>query len=533
MANAELISALQLPEAADDEEIAAAIVSLLISAVHDLNPRKSLSDIYHIITNLGGTTHLDPLNALPVLLPYNDPAARNIISVIGECGSAKEVVMAVQEAVERLQRTLETEKDEEEAEEETKATEGAAKTTTPVGQLLILVGLYASAVPRMKLRRKSAANTIEPFFGDLEETLHAASPLATKAESRSIISGISNLSSSTLQWVLSNTDSNEDIVACKIIISKLLNRSLLSFNQGINTDIAQRTLEEYYPRLAFRSRRQSADFSVQSSASHLVFYAYRPPEQIDIGRLLSFILPILISSVQTNTFLDESLAILIRSLHKWSTGKSPASLPHEITLPLCGILPSLASAHPDPAIRHQVFRVLSLLLSTSEPQLRFQHLIEYTRDSEFPQMRVAAVGLVKEALLQSLSNSVGKGDPFRGPLFLRSFGPILFRPNPPDLFSDALSLSEFQETPEPGRLVECLSLYYIVLQRDQENVTGIRDRDVIQTIENNLLKPLRQSIERWTSDPAISSSHLHDITPIVSLKISLERVDAARALILA
>lgn len=146
------------------------------------------------------------------------------------------------------------------------------------------------------------------------------------------------------------------------------------------------------------------------------------------------------------------------------------NLPHDITLPLCGLLPSLASAHPDPAIRHQTFRVLSLLLSTLEPRFKFQHLVEYTRDSEFPQMRVAAVGLVKEALLQSLSTPRRKDDPFCSPLFLRNFGPILFRPDPPDLFTADLSLKDFKETVEPGRLVECLSLYYVLLQRDQENL---------------------------------------------------------------
>ena len=83
-------------------------------------------------------------------------------------------------------------------------------------------------------------------------------------------------------------------------------------------------------------------------------------------------------------------------------------------------------------------------------------------------MRTAAVGLVKEALLESLA-SHQKNDPFLGSLFLQSFGPILFRPNPPDLLSSSLSLKEFQESNEPSRLVECLSLYYVILQRDEKN----------------------------------------------------------------
>ena len=66
-----------------------------------------------------------------------------------------------------------------------------------------------------------------------------------------------------------------------------------------------------------------------------------------------------------------------------------------MTVPLCGLLLAVASSHSDPLTRHQAFRVLSLLLVASEPQLRFRHLVELTSDSEFPQMRVAPVGLVK------------------------------------------------------------------------------------------------------------------------------------------
>lgn len=207
-----------------------------------------------------------------------------------------------------------------------------------------------------------------------------------------------------------------------------------------------------------------------ASTSDLIFYAYSPAAGIDLEKLLSFIIPALIASVQTNEFLNESLAILITYLHAWQTTNPTASLPHDITIPLCGLLPSVASAHPDPSVRHQTFRVLSLLLSVADPWLRFHHLVEYTRDSEYPQMRVAAVGLVKDTLIKSLSSPDAKDDPFCSPLFLRSFGPVLFRPDPQDLLSETLTLDEFQETPEPGRLVECLSLYYVVIQRDTQNV---------------------------------------------------------------
>ena len=199
--------------------------------------------------------------------------------------------------------------------------------------------------------------------------------------------------------------------------------------------------------------------------------AYRPSPETDPDIFLPFILPVLISSIQTNSFLDESLAVLTRTLHLRQLKASSPSLSPHITVPLCGLLPAVASSHADPLTRHQAFRVLSLLLVASEPQLRFRHLVELTSDSEFPQMRVASVGLVKEALLEALSLPPNAQNIFLTSLFLRSFGTILFRPNPSDLFTSAnLTLSEFQDSHEPQRLVECLSLYYVLLLRDKNNL---------------------------------------------------------------
>ena len=79
------------------------------------------------------------MNTIPLLLRCNDPAARDIISLVGECGSAKEVVMTVQEAAERLEHSLEQEEEDESDEEGSQP-----KSTSLIDQLLILIDLYAS-----------------------------------------------------------------------------------------------------------------------------------------------------------------------------------------------------------------------------------------------------------------------------------------------------------------------------------------------------------------------------------------------------
>ena len=80
------------------------------------------------------------MNTIPLLLRCNDPAARDIISLVGECGSAKEVVMTVQEAAERLEHSLEQEEEDESDEKEG----NRPKSTSLIDQLLILIDLYAS-----------------------------------------------------------------------------------------------------------------------------------------------------------------------------------------------------------------------------------------------------------------------------------------------------------------------------------------------------------------------------------------------------
>ncbi|KAF8805834.1 hypothetical protein BYT27DRAFT_7103611 [Phlegmacium glaucopus] len=556
----ELSTALQLSEGnlGDDEDISLALLALLTSATRDTEPKATLSELHHLITRSGATSHLDPLNALPLLLPCNDPAARDIIAVIGECGPAKEVVMAVQEAVEHLEHILDSDNDNDDQRGDDSIQPARNfKLNSPTTQLTILIDIYGSSISRMKMRRNSAPDILRPLLKDLQAVIQRAAPTMTTQEGRSIISGIAMLCQKTTRWAETVVgDKHEGTQTSKEILKGLLNQAIVSCGHCIRASVAQRTFEVCYPRLTIRSSQQPGweegekvildaieVYSIlgcnlnqstgDPSIADLMIAAYRPSLKTDPDVFLPFILPVLISSIQTNSFLDESLAILTRTLHLRQLKTSPSSLPPRITVPLCGLLPAVASIHADPLTRHQAFRVLSLLLVASEPLLRFQHLLELTGDSEFPQMRVASVGLVKETLLQGLSVPQSTENIFLTPLFLRSFGPILFRPNPSDLFTSAnLTYSEFQDSHEPQRLVECLSLYYVLLLRDKSNLTGVRDPSVLKTVDTNLLIPLRGHLERWSEDTTASTAGHHAITPIVSLSISLERVDAARASLL-
>lgn len=88
---------------------------------------------------------------LPLLLPCNDPAARDIMAVIGECGSAKEVVLAVQEAVEQMESLFDADEavgdnDAQRGDNKEERTLPAEKfkLNSPITQLTILIDLYGS-----------------------------------------------------------------------------------------------------------------------------------------------------------------------------------------------------------------------------------------------------------------------------------------------------------------------------------------------------------------------------------------------------
>lgn len=171
-----------------------------------------------------------------------------------------------------------------------------------------------------------------------------------------------------------------------------------------------------------------------------IILAYQDPAP----RHLDSWMPVLTSSLTQNVAVDESLALLLTALNT-----SDGLLQEDIVDGLAAILAPFASRHPNPTFRHIAFRVLARVLARSPPPVHLAHLTSLL-SSPYPQMRVAAVGLAKDAFLMS--------EPLRTPVFLRAVGPAVFR-GPDDL----------SEPCEPARLTACLALYYVLLMRDATN----------------------------------------------------------------
>ena len=196
----------------------------------------------------------------------------------------------------------------------------------------------------------------------------------------------------------------------------------------------------------------------------MILLAHDPAHTFSPETLTSFF-PIVLSCIQSNVALDEVLSILLSSLAPLRNADPRPDLSVDLIIPLVHLLPHLASNHSEPDIRHYAFRILSLVLGLSPPPLRFRLLQELLSDKDTPpQMHVAAVGLLKEAVLEGLA--ARDKNVFASTQLLPAFGPIVLRPDPSDL---SFSLEEFLDSAEPLRLVECLGFYYILLMRDSQN----------------------------------------------------------------
>jgi hypothetical protein len=168
------------------------------------------------------------------------------------------------------------------------------------------------------------------------------------------------------------------------------------------------------------------------------------------------------------------------------------------------VLVPLASAQPDPTIRHISFRILSSLIDRLyDEALKLSILVGLISNSPFPQMRASAITLLRSTILSSLAQAPSSPSStstshattipsstsiFSTPQVLNTVDQMIFRLEPQDIFqkyssSHALDadnlqttrefVDEFSESPQAVRITEALNFYYILLSRDQTNMVRI------------------------------------------------------------
>lgn len=210
----------------------------------------------------------------------------------------------------------------------------------------------------------------------------------------------------------------------------------------------------------------STTYRKPGSFSDLVYMAHSKPPVALSPSTLSDLHQLLVNALQMNMIVDESLFLLFRMLTYETT-----SISLDVATSPCTVFTALASTHLDPTIRQLNLRLLSLTLTKLPPFPRFNILLRLTTDEDFPQIRGPAVGLLREAVLEALAlpQDHASRNPFASPELLRVFGSVLFQPNPPAFFEERRTREELAQSLELLRIADCLSFYYVLLQRDREN----------------------------------------------------------------
>ncbi|RPD78958.1 hypothetical protein L226DRAFT_455708 [Lentinus tigrinus ALCF2SS1-7] len=515
------------------QDLGIALTSLITTAVHDNEPQRPLKDIVEAVKKSQCASSLEPLTIIPVVIGCPDASAQDLLGLISTDCSAKEVVMAVEEVMESLDQRLQMHDEDDE--------ESADRPSLP-REIVRLIHMYENAIPRLPRWKKSPSEAVETRLAELESVISLVSHDVSKAEASVIMMAVASLTSALQEGADEKT---------KELLRHLVEETISAFANCIRDGIAKKAFAHNFSRLVVPqddSSSSSSDtgfltstwialralgvdahyYQSRPSLVPLVLLAHDSTYTFSSETLTAFF-PIVLSCIQSNIAIDEVLSILLTSLAPLHAQTPRPELSVDLIIPLVHLLPHLASNHSDPEVRHYTYRVLSLVLGLSPSPVRFRLLHDLLGDKDVsPHMRIAAVGLLKEAVLEGLAAK--HKNMFASPLLLSTFGPIVLRPDPPDLF-DTISLDDFLDSAEPLRMVESLSFYYVLLLRDAQSQTGIREEGSRNVVQRELLRPLRRRLEAWQKDLAAHAQgedHEHDrAMQLGILDMWLERVQGA------
>ncbi|CAL1709090.1 unnamed protein product [Somion occarium] len=465
--------------------------SLIESAVDKRQPSYTLQQLNQLILYRPEDVDLDPLAIVPLLLPSSLEGAEILLETVGSRCSPREALIAIQEAVERLERAADDEEDTE---------NDADNVLLAAAQIVRIIQLYAIVLPRLEKRKKTASEILRP-----------------------LISQVQGLTGAIRGWV-GNDPEEQGVVA--VILCDFLREIVQSNANSLRAGLIARAFERQYPNLRMPiwsiegpSEVQNAavvsnvldalsdlglsinTLTSQPSISSLILIAHSSQPNMNLKTLGSF-LPIILGSMQSNAALDETLSVLLESLGPLRNVSPRPELSVDLVVPLVHVLAPLAGVHPDPTTRHATYRILSLVLSLAPSLVRLKLLKDLVTDDDesMQKMSVAAIGLVKEAILEALSKPPSTGSPssvFSSPLFMQELGSILFLRQPNNLTAP---LVKFLESSEPLRLVESLGLLYVLLLRDVGNTTGVRERGFLKEVQRTLLDPLKLQLDSWEKE---------------------------------
>ncbi|VDC07399.1 unnamed protein product [Peniophora sp. CBMAI 1063] len=512
----------------------------ILASVDGVVGSETLLELSLAISRGNLQAELDPLAVLSPLLSSSREGVDAVLDLLSQSASARELTVAAQELIEYLANA-----DEDGSDNELNETRA-----TTARQIKRLIDVYAHAIPRLQTK-KPPSHTLFTTIGEMQQCILPATSHASPSESRDMLMATATLVQDLHTWASDRCREDEaEATRCKVTLIAFLDAVVEACANTTSALLSQRIFAARFPRLVVRTMtgsewklnadalravvrtseslgRTAAILSTIPSVACLVLFVHSDCLETSSLETLTTMLPAILAALQANVALDEALALLLVVFFPTipSTTIDPSP---DVIIALSTILPALCSIHPDAPTRHLSFRLLGQVLHMSPPPLRLQVLRDLLAPSEdaFPQMRVAAIGLVKDAVLEGLERSASEPDLFASPLMLATLGSFLLRPDPVDLFQRNLSVRDFVEMDEAKRLVECLAFYYVLLLRDADNKTGIRDRHTLQEVETSLLTPLRCALKSWFVEAGSYNDPL-SLLPLAALETNIKRVDEA------
>ncbi|GJJ10350.1 hypothetical protein Clacol_004576 [Clathrus columnatus] len=152
----------------------------------DEKPQYTLREICAALEKSEAWSIVDPLHLLPLLLGTPRDGAAETIQLIARNANAKECIIAIQEAIEYLGHTG--------------TTENSSDEISLAGRLIRLLGAASECTPRLQLRKKGPAETIQPIFEHLQSAVDTISLQANRKEGRVILERNNHLVNAALTW---------------------------------------------------------------------------------------------------------------------------------------------------------------------------------------------------------------------------------------------------------------------------------------------------------------------------------------------
>ncbi|CAE6462240.1 unnamed protein product [Rhizoctonia solani] len=496
----------------------------------------SLPDLNRALTELANDeaySHLlepTPLELVPILRLANDAitshpqSLQETYELIARHGSSKEIILVVQESLDSLlQEVHELEDDEESAR------------STPsqiIWKWVRLIDMYTLAFPRLVLRKRSAPETASPIIQHLRDLFGLLGQLVDPDEpvSQELVEACMRLGYALLGWFDAVGCKAHEIGGCKAALEQLL-------SVVIAKCLSDRHIMQDHNDFLYRLRAAGLAFTPTHSTERNSKMTIQTKTQ-SIGTFILYYLsnrgPV--RPKGTRQALKAQLSGLLAALHqpKW---RQPALgaindcvlgglyeqefLEEDIAAELVPVISTPASTDPDPKHRATLFTLLTRMILTVRPIHAFKFVQDLaSEECPYLNMRSAAIGLLRRLVVRAFSQHPPlEDDPFTSRLLLEEYKSILLQS--PVLEEMNLTGSKSADAQEINRLVEVLGFFYVLLARDENNLSGVRDTESIRELRDKLVNPLKRlvsEVDDTLDDPSLFFS-------LRSISVSLERIE--------